>query len=71
VSIAGTFNVATGEFRASGPVTGGTGEFARGTGSLRFAGAENLATSRATETVKGRICLADDDDGDELATARR
>lgn len=65
VGIAGTFNVATGEFRASGPVTGGMGELAGATGSLRFAGVEDLASGRFTETVKGRICLADDDDGDE------
>lgn len=65
VSIAGTFNVATGEFRASGPVTAGTGAFADATGALRFAGVEDLTTGAFTETVKGTVCLADDGDEDE------
>ena len=64
VDIAGTFNISTGTFAASGPVTGGTGAFAGATGKLKFAGVENLATRVFTETVKGRICLDDgDDDG--------
>ena len=64
VGIAGTFNVSTGVFNASGPVTAGTGVFTGATGNLVFAGVENLTTGVFTETVRGTICLADDDDDD-------
>jgi len=65
VMIAGTFNVATGAFRASGPVTGGTGAFTGARGRLRFVGNQDLATGAFTETVRGRICLAEEDDHDD------
>ncbi|MGH3104651.1 MAG: hypothetical protein ACRDN6_11220 [Gaiellaceae bacterium] len=65
VSIAGTFNVATGAFAATGPVTGGTEAFAGASGSLSFAGVEDLTTGRFTETVTGTVCLADDGDDDD------
>jgi len=65
VGIAGTFNIATGAFAASGPVTSGTGAFAGATGTLNFAGVENLTTGTFTETVKGRICLDDGDDDED------
>jgi len=65
VAISGTFNVATGDFAASGPITGGTGRFAGATGTLTFAGNENLQTGTFTETVQGTICLADADDEDD------
>jgi hypothetical protein len=61
-SIAGTFNVATGAFAATGAVTGGTGRFAEATGNLSLAGVEDLTTGSFTETVTGRLCLAEDDD---------
>ena len=62
VSISGTFNVATEAFAATGPVTAGTGKFAGATGSLSFAGLENLTTGSFTETVTGSLCLAEEDD---------
>ena len=64
MSLAGTLNVATGAFDATGPVTSGTGIFADATGTLRFVGVEDLTTGRFTETVTGTICLVDDDDDD-------
>ncbi len=63
-SIAGTFNVATGAFAATGTVTGGTGRFAGATGNLSLAGVEDLTTGSFTETVTGTLCLAEDDDDD-------
>lgn len=62
VDIAGTFNVATGAFEASGPVRNGTGKFAGATGTLTFSGVEDLSTGVFTETIIGRICLDEDDD---------
>jgi hypothetical protein len=54
--VAGTFNVATGAFTASGPVGEGTGKLAGATGTLTFAGVENLSTFVFTETITGTIC---------------
>ena len=64
VGIAGTFNVATGAFDASGPINGGTGRFAGASGMLRLVGVQD-STGRFTETVRGTLCLADDDDDDD------
>jgi hypothetical protein len=57
----GTLNVATGVFNATAPITGGTGAFAGATGTLTFAGVEDLTTGHFTETITGTICLAHDD----------
>ena len=57
VDVLGTFDVSTGAFNASGPVTGGTGTFAGSSGSLTFAGTQNLSTGAFTETVTGTVCL--------------
>ena len=62
VDIAGTLNLATGAFEASGPVRSGAGKFAGATGTLTFSGIEDFLTGVFTETIIGRICL-DDDDG--------
>ena len=62
VNLTGTFNVATGEFTASGPVSGGTGKLAGATGNLTFTGVENLETGAFTETIIGTICRPGDDD---------
>lgn len=65
-NVSGTFNVATGEFNASGPVSGGTGQLAGTTGNLTFHGFEDLTTGAFTETIKGTLCQAGDgDDGDD------
>ena len=64
-NVAGTFDVTSGAFKASGPVSGGTGNLAGATGILTFAGVENLATGVFTETITGMLCqVGDDGDGD-------
>jgi hypothetical protein len=62
VNLSGTFNVATGEFTASGPVAGGTGKLAGATGNLTFTGVENLETGAFTETITGTVCKPGGDD---------
>ena len=62
VNLSGTFNVATGEFTAAGPVSDGTGKLAGATGNLTFTGVENLQTGAFTETITGTICKSADDD---------
>jgi hypothetical protein len=57
VSVAGTFNVATGEFSASGTVTGATGKLAGATGELSLEGVENLSDGSFVEDVTGEICV--------------
>ena len=57
VGVSGTFNVLTGAFSASGPVTDATGKLEGATGSLTLSGVENLATGAFTETVTGSICV--------------
>jgi len=65
-TVSGTFNVLTGEFTASGPVSGGTGNLAGTTGTLTFQGVENLTSGVFTETITGTLCKAgDDDDGED------
>lgn len=56
VGVTGTFNTATGDFTAAGPVTASTGKLAGATGNLTFTGNENFATGTFTETVNGTIC---------------
>jgi hypothetical protein len=56
VSVAGTFNVATGAFMASGPVTAATGKLTGATGTLVFDGVQDLATGKFVEDVSGLIC---------------
>lgn len=55
-NVAGTFNVATGAFSATGPIVAGTGKFSGATGSLTFNGVQNLSTGAFTETVTGTLC---------------
>jgi len=65
-TVSGTFNVLTGAFTASGPVSGGTGNLAGTTGTLTFQGVENLTSGVFTETITGTLCKAgDDDDGED------
>jgi len=66
-TLSGTLNVATGEFNASGPVSGGTGQLAGTTGNLTFHGFEDLSNGAFTETINGTLCQAgagDDGEGD-------
>jgi hypothetical protein len=58
VSVAGTFNAATGVFEATGQVVHGTGVFAGATGLLTFVGVEDLTSGRFTQTITGTVCLA-------------
>jgi hypothetical protein len=57
VTVVGTFDVATGEFSASGPVTDATGKLAGATGSLVLEGIQDLSTGRFVEDVTGTICV--------------
>jgi len=57
VNVEGTFNVATGEFSATGPIAGGTEKLAGATGTLTFSGVQDLATGAFTETITGTLCL--------------
>ncbi len=56
-SVAGTLDVATGAFSASGSDLSGTGKLADVTGSLVFNGVENLATGAFTEVIGGSVCV--------------
>ena len=64
VTPSGTFDVASGHFNATGPITGGTGKWAGTTGSLTLDGIENLTTGAFTETITGMTCGAEDDEDD-------
>jgi hypothetical protein len=64
-TVVGTFNVVTGAFTASGPVSGGTGKLAGTTGTLTLAGVENLSTFVFTETITGTICGTQDEGDDQ------
>ena len=64
-TLSGTLNVATGEFNASGPVSGGTGQLAGTTGNLTFHGFEDLTTGAFTETISGTLCKGGDGDDGE------
>ena len=60
LSIAGTFNQATGALEAIGHIVAGTGIFAHATGVLMFVGVEDLTSGRFTNTITGTVCLARD-----------
>lgn len=57
VAITATFDVSSGEFRASGPVTGGTDKLAGATGALVFEGVEDLSDGSFVEDITGEICV--------------
>jgi hypothetical protein len=57
VTVTGTFNVETGNFMASGPVTAATGKLAGATGTLVLDGIEDLTTGTFVEDVGGLICV--------------
>jgi hypothetical protein len=57
VTVTGTFDVITGEFSASGPVTDATGKLAGATGELSLEGVENLSDGSFVEDVTGEICV--------------
>ena len=59
VDLDGTLDLTTGEFRASGEVSGATGKLDGATGALTLAGVQNLQDPAGsfTETVSGEVCL--------------
>jgi hypothetical protein len=57
VTVTGTFNIATGNFMASGPVTDATGKLSGATGTLVLDGIEDLTTGAFAEDVDGLICV--------------
>jgi hypothetical protein len=56
--VAGTFDVASGAFRATSTSLAGTGLLRGVTGSVTLAGLEDFATLRFTETITGRLCFS-------------
>ncbi len=59
VDLDGTLDLTTGDFAASGDVSGATGKLEGATGSLTLVGVQNLLdpTGSFTETVSGEICV--------------
>jgi hypothetical protein len=57
VGFSGPFDVSTGAFAGSGPVIASSGKLAGATGSLTFAGVEDLSTGTFTQTITGSICV--------------
>jgi hypothetical protein len=57
VSVAGTFDVSTGDFAATGPVAAATGKLAGATGTLLLEGVQDLSTGSFVEDVTGLICV--------------
>lgn len=57
VAVQGTFDVVSGAFSASGPVTASTGKLAGATGLLTLAGVEDLSDGSFVETVVGDVCV--------------
>jgi hypothetical protein len=57
VTVTGTFDVVSGEFKTEGPVTASTGKLAGATGSLLLKGIEDLLTGKFVEDVSGSICV--------------
>jgi len=57
VGLSGMFDLGTGFFSATGPVTGATGKLSGATGTLEFEGIQNFLDGTFTETVNGEICV--------------
>ncbi len=57
VSVIGNFDIATGEFSASGPVTDATGKLEGATGNVSLEGLQNLITGTFEEDITGAICV--------------
>jgi hypothetical protein len=55
--VAGTFDVASGAFRATSTSLTGTGLLRGVSGVVTLEGLEDFATLRFTETITGRLCL--------------
>ena len=57
VGVNGFFDVGSGEFSATGPVTASTGKLAGATGNLTLSGSQDLTTGVFNETIFGTICV--------------
>ncbi len=57
VGVSGSFDVSSGEFSTTGPVTASTGKLAGATGDLTLSGREDLTTGVFNETISGTICV--------------
>ena len=57
VDVSGTFDVSTGDFSTSGPVTDATGKLAGASGSLTLEGMEDLSDGTFVENISGSICV--------------
>jgi hypothetical protein len=59
VDLDGTLDLTTGDFRASGDVSGASGKLEGATGTLTLSGVQNLLdpAGRFVETVSGEICV--------------
>lgn len=57
VSVIGSFDLATGQFSANGPVTAATGKLTGVIGDLVFSDVEKLTDGSFVETVTGMICV--------------
>lgn len=55
--VAGTFDVASGVFRATSTSLTGTGLLRRVSGSVTIQGLEDFTTLRFSETITGRLCV--------------
>jgi hypothetical protein len=55
--VAGTFDVASGAFRATSTSLTGTGLLRGVSGSVTLEGLQDFATLRFTETITGRLCI--------------
>ncbi len=52
----GSFDVASGAFKSSGPIENGSGAFANAQGQLTLEGKQDLETGRFFERISGSIC---------------
>jgi hypothetical protein len=57
VELAGSINLTTGVFKASGPVKDATGKLAGARGELELSGIVDFSTGHFTESVEGWICV--------------
>jgi hypothetical protein len=69
VGVIGTFDLASGAFRALSTSLSGTGRLAGVSGNLVFEGVENFSTGAFTEEISGDLCR-DRDDGDDAESLR-
>jgi hypothetical protein len=57
IAVVGSFDLASGAFNATGPVSASTGKLEGASGNLTFNGVESLTDGSFTETIDGQICV--------------